>query len=245
MNPSDPYVWHCSSCGRRVPRRVEACRCGFRQPGDPAPVDTPAVDTPPPTGRRGVLLLLIGLLLGLGLTAIPLSSLWPPTVRLAPDATHAAGPLRGTRPSSEGVVPREFSDPPGVPSLSNVEGIRTSPDPVQVPAFVVTSPASALLEDVIARTLPAVVSIQAGQGRGTGFFIRPELVLTNAHVVGSESSVQLMAGDRKYTARVTTVSTSSDLAVLQVYNADARHCQRGQEHRFRHSHSNGRRHQPG
>jgi len=81
-------------------------------------------------------------------------------------------------------------------------------------------PASAALEDVIARALPAVVSIQAGSGRGTGFFIRPDIVLTNAHVVGSESSVQLMAGNKTYSARVTTISAGSDLAVLQVYNAD-------------------------
>ena len=70
--------------------------------------------------------------------------------------------------------------------------------------------------------LPAVVSIQAGQGQGTGFFVRPDVVLTKAHVVGEQSSVQLTAGERIYTARVARVSASSDLAVLQVYNADAR-----------------------
>jgi S1-C subfamily serine protease len=75
------------------------------------------------------------------------------------------------------------------------------------------------LEDVIAQVLPAVVSIQAGQGRGTGFFVRPDVVLTNAHVVGEESSVRLTAGEHTYTARVSTDSASSDLAVLQVYNA--------------------------
>jgi hypothetical protein len=75
-------------------------------------------------------------------------------------------------------------------------------------------------EDIIARTLPAVVSIQAGQARGTGFFIRADQVLTNAHVVEGQSSVQLQIGNAKYLARVASVSKASDLAVLQVYNAN-------------------------
>jgi hypothetical protein len=77
---------------------------------------------------------------------------------------------------------------------------------------------SSSLEDVVSRTLPAVASIDAGQARGTGFFIRPDTVLTNAHVVEGQSSVQLQTSTAKYTARVMKVSTGSDLAVLQVYN---------------------------
>ena len=81
-------------------------------------------------------------------------------------------------------------------------------------------PAAAPLEDMISRVLPAVVSIQAGQSRGTGFYIRPDHVLTNAHVIEGQSSVELVAGNTRRTARVTSVSTASDLAVLQVYNHD-------------------------
>ena len=75
------------------------------------------------------------------------------------------------------------------------------------------------LEDLIAQTLPAVVSIQAGQGRGTGFFVNRDTVLTNAHVVGAQSSVQLAVEGRTYSASVASVSTSTDLAVLRVNNA--------------------------
>ena len=81
-------------------------------------------------------------------------------------------------------------------------------------------PATASLEDVVSRILPAVGSISAGQSRGTGFFIRPDQVLTNAHVVQGHTSVTLHVGSTTYTARVTTVSTGSDLALLQVYNAN-------------------------
>ena len=205
------------------------------------PVDTPAIDTRPAAGRRGVLLLLIGLLLGLGLAAIFFWTVWPPPLasRLEPDTTTApAAPLEadttffdarrgltldqagreGPPYGNETLGPPAVSDPPGdflvdvTPSRVASDFSRTVAEP---------PPAPATLEDVIAQTLPAVVSIKAGQGRGTGFFVRLDVVLTNAHVVGAQSSVQLVAGEKKYAARVTIVSTSSDLAVLQVYNADA------------------------
>jgi V8-like Glu-specific endopeptidase len=83
-------------------------------------------------------------------------------------------------------------------------------------------PASPALEDIVGTVVPAVASIQAGQARGTGFFIRPDTVLTNAHVVEGHTSVQLQAGDAKYTARVVTTSSGTDLAMLQVYNANPR-----------------------
>jgi hypothetical protein len=81
-------------------------------------------------------------------------------------------------------------------------------------------PATFGLEELVAETLPSVVSIQAGQGRGTGFFVRRDTVLTNAHVVGANTAVQLTAGNRSYAARVASISTSTDLAVLHVTGAD-------------------------
>jgi S1-C subfamily serine protease len=95
--------------------------------------------------------------------------------------------------------------------------------PSVAPVFV-ASPASlaatASLEDVVSRILPAVASITAGQSRGTGFFIRPDQVLTNAHVVQGHTSVTLQVGNTTYNGRVTTISTGSDLALLQVSNAN-------------------------
>ena len=44
--------------------------------------------------------------------------------------------------------------------------------------------------------------------------------MTNAHVVHGDSSVRLLVGGTPYTARVATVSTGTDLAVLQVANAN-------------------------
>jgi S1-C subfamily serine protease len=91
------------------------------------------------------------------------------------------------------------------------------PAPTAAPAPL---PATASLEDVVSRILPAVASITAGQSRGTGFFIRPDLVLTNAHVIQGHTSVTMQVGTTTYNARVTTVSQGSDLALLRVSGAN-------------------------
>jgi len=85
-------------------------------------------------------------------------------------------------------------------------------------AAAAVSPGS--IEDVVSAALPAVASIDAGTGRGSGFFVRPDLVVTNNHVVEGQSSVTLQAGGTKFTARVMTASPGIDVALLQVFNAN-------------------------
>src|SRR5205814_5151150 len=82
----------------------------------------------------------------------------------------------------------------------------------------VPSPASGSIEDVVSAALPAVASIDTGTGRGSGFFVRPDLVVTNNHVIEGQNSVTLQAGGNKYTARVMSASPAIDLALLQVFN---------------------------
>jgi hypothetical protein len=100
--------------------------------------------------------------------------------------------------------------------------LLTTPTPATTPGE--TAPAAApppppsSLEEVVSRVVPAVASIVAGQARGTGFFVRPDQVLTNAHVVEGQTSVRLQVGETTYTARVQTIAAGTDLAVLQVYN---------------------------
>ena len=65
---------------------------------------------------------------------------------------------------------------------------------------------------------PAVVSIRAGSGSGTGFVVDSDgTIVTNAHVVGDSDRVEVQfADDRTVTGEVRGVDTSSDLAVVQV-----------------------------
>ena len=99
--------------------------------------------------------------------------------------------------------------------------VLDDPAPMAAPAGAASLPIAeavpaASFEDVIGRALPAVVSIQAGNARGTGFFIRPDYVLTNHHVVDGQTFVELTTGTTQYSARVAGVSVGADLAVLQV-----------------------------
>jgi len=205
------YVWHCPTCGRQVPRKFESCRCGFtRSTAAPVPA-APTVEPAPEQDRRGPSPLLLGLLLGLAVAA---GMLW--WLKEEPVAQRAAVTVPRVEAAPAADVPPEQAPVPeaelNVPADTSFDA-AAAPNPV-------ASATSSALEDVVARALPAVASIQAGRGRGTGFFIQRDIVLTNQHVVGNETSVQLTAGGKRYSARVTNTSTSTDLAVLQVYGPD-------------------------
>jgi S1-C subfamily serine protease len=161
--------------------------------------------------------------------AVAAGMLWWLKEEPAPEQAAAALPSESTsEPLDAGRVPRGpdvGQVPPDGPAGSEPSNaalslpVDSNLGAVALPDPVATSPAS-LLEDVVARALPAVASIQAGRGRGTGFFVQRDIVLTNQHVVGNETSVQLIVGNKQYQARVISASPSTDLAVLQVYQAD-------------------------
>ena len=111
----------------------------------------------------------------------------PPAVEPSPD-TPPAPP-----PTPEPAVPPEPPPPP--------------PSPPAVP------PA---LEDVVSRVMPAVVLVQTSAGRGSGFFVAPDTIITNAHVAGSDTSVTIRRADgNSVPARVERVAPDIDLAVLK------------------------------
>ena len=200
------YSWQCPTCGRQVPRKIETCRCGFARPAEaPEPADA----SPEPV-RNGPNPLLLGLFLGLAVAAAMLFYLKEdaPPQQAAVAAAADEAPFEGADLVEPPVSDAELSFP-----------AETSFATVDSPAPIAAS-TSLSLEDVVARALPAVASIQAGSGRGTGFFVQRAIVITNQHVVGNETSVQLTVSGRRYQARVTSTSASTDLAVLQVYGPD-------------------------
>lgn len=84
--------------------------------------------------------------------------------------------------------------------------------PAPAPAPVVVS-----LEDTVRRSLPAVVLIETGNGKGSGFFVEPGRLLTNEHVVSGSYSVTLRYADGESgSATVAAYSKDFDLAVLKV-----------------------------
>jgi len=80
------------------------------------------------------------------------------------------------------------------------------------------SPAAPLpLEDVVSRVMPAVVLIETSSGRGSGFFVRPDTLVTNVHVVKDDGIVTLRRIDgTTASARVDRRSPEVDIAILKV-----------------------------
>jgi hypothetical protein len=89
---------------------------------------------------------------------------------------------------------------------------------VETPRPLVAAPdPAATLEDVVGRVMPAVVLIETSGGRGSGFFVKTDTVLTNAHVVGNDLAVTVRRTDGGTSpARVVRRAAAVDLAVLQL-----------------------------
>jgi hypothetical protein len=77
------------------------------------------------------------------------------------------------------------------------------------------------LEDVISRAMPAVVRVETASGFGSGFFVGPDTILTNVHVVGSSRSVTIRRPDgRTISARVETTAPEFDIAIMRISSPD-------------------------
>lgn len=75
---------------------------------------------------------------------------------------------------------------------------------------------------MLGRVMPAVVTIQSTSGRGSGFFVAADTLLTNVHVIGSDSSVTIRRADGStMTARVDARSQPFDIAILRITPAAA------------------------
>jgi S1-C subfamily serine protease len=91
---------------------------------------------------------------------------------------------------------------------------------VEPPAAAPAAPAS--LEDVVSRVMPAVVLVETSSGRGSGFFVRPDTIVTNVHVVKDDGFVKLRRMDgTTVTARVDLRSPAFDIAILKLVGSSA------------------------
>ncbi|MDP1569053.1 MAG: trypsin-like peptidase domain-containing protein [Vicinamibacterales bacterium] len=219
LQPGEPWV--CASCGRKVPGRIAQCRCGALAPSptlalDEGPAEMPetaaeAMATPAMPSRLwwwgAPGLVGLGLLIGLWVARpaeLPPSS--PPALE-APLADHLADE------DEDGAVAIEDEVIIG-------ESATTDTTVVPLPAaepLVLSGETPRAVEDLVAGAIDAVVMVEAGQSRGTGFFVAPTLAITTAHVVGQHASVTLrLEGGATMAARVERLSTETDLALLRV-----------------------------
>lgn len=213
-----------------MPNRIDACRCGATradavQPAAPDAANLPADPAPPAQEPLSA----VGFGLRIALAVIVFGGLgagW-----YAWNLQHAAQ-ADAQRAKVAEAIARRVNPSPVVKEresagASNNQAPNLPPLPASAPAADAQADAAAStaaapaptvsLEDLVARVAPAVVAIETTAGRGSGFFVEPDTIITNAHVVGSDVSVKVrrVSGD-PLNARVERVATDLDLAMLKL-----------------------------
>lgn len=94
---------------------------------------------------------------------------------------------------------------------------QTTPRTSEQPAAADSSPrTSSGYADVVSEVSPSVVTIQTDSGVGSGVVLRPDIVTTNAHVVGDQRRVAVVFADGQSSpGTVLALDTITDLAVVR------------------------------
>ena len=169
----------------------------------PAAVDTPEPDAPAASSSVMIAVLSSAITLVVVGGAIA----WMRREPAAPPIVQrtAAAPSAPLFPSAPPPAPAETPDKPSDPK----------PDPVVDPP----PPTQLSLEDLISKTMPAVVRIETSAGSGSGFFIRQDTILTNVHVVTDNTSVTVRRTDgTTVNGRVERTAPEYDIAVVRIDN---------------------------
>ncbi|HEX7086580.1 MAG TPA: trypsin-like peptidase domain-containing protein [Vicinamibacterales bacterium] len=210
----------CPSCARRVPPSVMVCRCGYEWTGfEPETAEAPA-------RRRTGLWLgpVVGVLALAGAGLLARQALrsgdvsrpvgQPVAETMTPDVQPVESPVE---PEAAPAAPRTFEWPADLAIWKEAPSDEPSS---AAPAAATPAARPATLEDVIAQALPAVVLVQTPAGRGTGFFVAADTVVTNAHVVDGHSYVTLrLANGASLNGRVLRTEDSVDLAAIHITDA--------------------------
>jgi S1-C subfamily serine protease len=193
----------CPACARRVPARIDQCRCGYAFPA-------PAVAAPDAVAEAG---------------EEPRASAVPwALVIVAAAAAGGAAVWFFMKPADANAV---ATPPAAVQATAGAPApVPSSPStpmalPIPVPPAASTDTpavaAPAALEEIVSAAMAAVVLIDTPTARGSGFFATPDTVVTNAHVVEGNSSVTLKMSDgSSVQARVVRSEPTVDLAIVRV-----------------------------
>jgi len=189
--------WLCPSCGRRVPTQIRTCRCGTGKPEntDRARGRHSRVRPSAATSKR-----LPWEWIGWGLAA---------ALAVLLGWQQVSGPS----PLEEGPDETRTTPTPDDPAFEDVSTARAGEPDVDDSAV---GPDASSFEDVIAKVLPAVVSVETSRGVGTGFFIERSLVVTNHHVLGSGLPTLRLSNGEKIQGEVWKEAESSDLAIIRL-----------------------------
>ena len=216
MPDQDPegFIRPCPSCGRRVPRNIETCRCGVALPAE----DFVAVQVQETETSRGgpAIFAVIALL-----TILAVVGYWM-FIRPGDVTTEGANELAAGTEAQATVAGAGGALSPearawDAAARADVAAATATPDaavdsPAAKPAAV-----SASIEEMVDRVMPAVVLIETTGGRGSGFYVRHDTLITNLHVVRNDGYVTLRRMDGStVTAKVETKAPALDIAILKV-----------------------------
>lgn len=200
----------CPSCGRRVPRSVSTCRCGAT-----LPVEAAATPAAADEARGGSKALVTAGMVALLAAGGVYWALMRPAPRAATVSTVTSDPATAATTAAT----------PGSPSPearawdAAASAKDPRPEAAEKPASPTVPPAPSFtsIEDMVDRVMPAIVLIETTGGRGSGFFVRHDTLITNVHVVQNDGYVTLRRMDGSSTpARVDTRAPAFDIAVLKV-----------------------------
>lgn len=213
MAHDSPKAWVCPVCSRRVPPKVDECRCGASRPlEEAAPLPDGGRDAESEGDARPRASVFVGWLFIACLAAVLITTLvWRRHAPQAPPVSDAAS----AAPFQPASTPPAAAAP-GAPVSPAGEARGSLADFTAALRPVLPSPQSASVEDVAQRVVQAVVLIESDLGRGTGFFTSGGLILTNAHVVGSQGYVKLRQADgQQLTGQVVRSVPAIDLAIVR------------------------------
>jgi S1-C subfamily serine protease len=188
-----------------VPHNVTVCRCGAKLPA----ADLYEPEEPP---RKTSMLALIGPALFAIAGFVWFFYFRPTPTPPAVTVRHSIGPPPPSWGGGGYLTPDMLGPPPPRPQKPNAEGAAPIATPQPAPA-----PPAPAIDAMVARVMPAVVQIQAGQMTGSAFFVAYDTLITNFHVVNQETYVTVkVPGGSATTARVDARAPNLDLAILKV-----------------------------
>jgi S1-C subfamily serine protease len=192
----------CPACERRVPTRIDRCRCGYAFPA-PAAAGPEAVAEIGQEPRS---------------SAVP----WALVIVAAAAAGGAAvwffmKPAGANSVATPPAAVKTTAQPPASgPSSPSAPMALPIPIPPAASTNTPAAAAPASLEEVVSAAMAAVVLIDTPTARGSGFFATPDTVVTNAHVVEGNSTVTLKLSDGgTLQARVVRSEPTVDLAIVR------------------------------
>src|SRR5262245_14725195 len=202
--------WICPACTRHVPERIDRCRCGQeRVSTKPAAPPSDILVTARPTWSRTIIEGVFVCLVVAGCAyyyinggASSAASGSTTTIAHANQPNEVRDPQRAARVATPALADR---------TAAHEQAVAREPAPDR------PEPSAAPLEDMIEHAMPAVVLVEATKTRGSGFLVRPGLIVTNAHVAAGAPSVTVTLQDGQHVSGTILQSSEEfDLALVSI-----------------------------